>query len=83
MGQFEIANLLAMVEQLQIDVQMNTEQNKRNFSLRRVAILVAIGVVAVILTGIAIDRWRVRDGWCARFYPNGDRKILYGDDCWK
>ncbi|WP_156481544.1 hypothetical protein [Anabaena sp. 4-3] len=50
---------------------------KRNFSLRRLAILCAIGVVTLMLAGIFIDRWRVRNGWCMRFYPNGDRKMKY------
>ncbi len=22
-------------------------------------------------------------GWCAKFFPNGEQKVFYGDDCWK
>jgi hypothetical protein len=34
----------------------------------------AFGAVVVMLAGIAVDRWRVRNGWCARFYPTDNRK---------
>lgn len=64
-------------------MQMKTQENKRNFRWQRVGLAIALGVVAMMLAGIAFDRWRVRNGWCARFFPNGEQKILYGDDCWK
>ncbi|MEH1950345.1 MAG: hypothetical protein V7K77_25800 [Nostoc sp.] len=43
----------------------------------------AFGAVGVMLAGIAVDKWRVRDGWCVRFLANGEQKVLFGDDCWK
>ncbi|MEH1868997.1 MAG: hypothetical protein V7K69_28940 [Nostoc sp.] len=64
-------------------MQMKTQENKRNFRWQRVGLAIAFGAVVVMLTGIAVDRWRVRNGWCARFLPNGQQKVFYGDDCWK
>ncbi|MEH2002820.1 MAG: hypothetical protein V7L00_29520 [Nostoc sp.] len=66
-------------------MQMKTQENKRkrNFHWQRVGLAMAFGALAVMLAGIAVDRWRVRDGWCVRFLPNGEQKVLYGDDCWK
>ncbi|WP_375479950.1 hypothetical protein [uncultured Nostoc sp.] len=62
---------------------MKTQENKCNFRWQRIRLAIAFGAVAVILTGIAVDRWRVRNGWCVRFLPNRQQKVFYGDDCWK
>lgn len=56
---------------------------KRQISWRKVAITVGIGALVLMAGTIAYDHWRVSQGWCVRFYADGSRKVLYGDDCWK
>ncbi|NEU83726.1 hypothetical protein [Nostoc sp. UIC 10630] len=64
-------------------MQMKTQENKHNFRWQRIGLAIAFSAVVVMLTGIAVDRWHVRNGWCARFLANGQQKVFYGDDCWK
>jgi hypothetical protein len=48
---------------------------------KRLSIAAAIGIVLVLAATTALNQWRKRDGWCARFNPDGSQKILYGTDC--
>ncbi|WP_193199924.1 hypothetical protein [Nostoc sp. MG11] len=57
-------------------MQMKTQENKRNFSWQRVGLAMAFGALAVILAGIAIDRWRVRNGYARDFRPTENRKYF-------
>jgi hypothetical protein len=56
---------------------------QRQISWKKVVITVGIGALILMIGTTAYDRWRVSQGWCARFHPDGSRKVLYGDDCWK
>ena len=45
---------------------------------KRVSIAAVAGVVLALA---ATSAWRDKHGWCARFYPDGSRKVLYGAEC--
>ena len=43
---------------------------------------VSIAAVAGVVLALAVtSAWRDRNGWCARFYPDGSREVLYGAEC--
>lgn len=48
---------------------------------KRTMITVGLLYVATLGTVFAYDKWRVSQGWCVRFSPDGDREILYGEQC--
>ncbi|MBN3922058.1 hypothetical protein [Nostoc sp. NMS4] len=56
---------------------------KRQISWKKVAITIGVAALILMAGTIAYDHWRISQGWCARFYPDGSQKVLYGDDCWK
>ncbi|MBN3925624.1 hypothetical protein [Nostoc sp. NMS4] len=59
------------------------QPTQRQISWKKVAITVGFATLILMAGTIAYDNWRVSQGWCARFYPDGTKKIMYGDDCWK
>lgn len=48
---------------------------------KRISITIAAGMVVIFTATAAYQHWRMRDGWCVRYYPNGSEKVLYGADC--
>ncbi|MHC5615459.1 MAG: hypothetical protein ACYTXA_31955 [Nostoc sp.] len=56
---------------------------QRQISSKKVALTVGIGILVLAAGTLAYDHWRVSQGWCGRFYPDGSEKLMYGDDCWK
>ncbi|MBN3875185.1 hypothetical protein [Nostoc sp. JL23] len=57
---------------------------KKNFRWKRILIATGLGTVVIFAIVTAYREYQVRtQGWCVRLYPDGSRKVLYGDDCWK
>ena len=46
-------------------------------------IATAVGTLTIAAAIRVNHEWRKRDGWCVRFYPDGQQQILYSADCRK
>ena len=51
---------------------------------KRVLLATGLGTLVIFIAVTAYREYQVRtQGWCVRFSPDGSRKVLYGNDCWK
>ncbi|MDZ8138849.1 MAG: hypothetical protein RM049_26695 [Nostoc sp. DedQUE04] len=51
---------------------------------KRVLLATGLGTLAIFIAVTAYREYQIRtQGWCVRFFPDGSKKVLYGDDCWK
>lgn len=50
------------------------------FKWKRVAIAVGVSVLVVLVTTTGYFKWKLQNGWCVRYSPDGVQ-ILYGEDC--
>ncbi|MGB7444045.1 MAG: hypothetical protein WA919_23515 [Coleofasciculaceae cyanobacterium] len=51
------------------------------FSWKLVILAPALGLMLWLTAGDVYRRWKIRDGWCARYYPDGSQEFFYGADC--
>jgi hypothetical protein len=58
-------------------------ETKTQIRWKKMLLPIALWLVVLCAVAIAYDKWRVRNGWCVRFSPDGDKQVLYGDDCWR
>ncbi len=56
---------------------------KQQIRWKKVAIVMGIATLILMIGTTAYARWRVSQGWCVTFYPDGSQKVMYGDDCWR
>lgn len=59
------------------------ESPRQGFAWKKVLIATSLGTLLLIVGTAAYDRWRVSQGWCIKFSPDGSQKVFYGDDCGK
>ncbi len=56
----------------------------KNMRWKRILLATGLGTLVIFTAVTAYREYQVRtQGWCVRFYPDGSRKALYGNDCWK
>ncbi|NEP00662.1 MAG: hypothetical protein F6K58_18730 [Symploca sp. SIO2E9] len=49
----------------------------------RIGLVLVVGMVVWSTSFRAYHRWKIRDGWCARYHPDGSEEIFYGAQCHK
>ena len=48
---------------------------------KRVSIATVVGVALGLAATTAYDAWRIQDGWCVQYSPDGSEKVFYGSEC--
>lgn len=62
---------------------MVNESPKQGFGWKKVLVATGIGALILVIATAGYDHWRMSQGGCVKFSPDGSEKVLYGDDCWK
>ena len=60
---------------------VDKQQTIAKIRWKRTMFTVSLLFVATLGTIFAYDKWRVSQGWCVRFSPDGNREVLYGEQC--
>ncbi|BAY14021.1 hypothetical protein NIES2098_72190 (plasmid) [Calothrix sp. NIES-2098] len=55
---------------------------KSQIRWKKIALPIVLGVIASCAVATAFRYWQAKtEGWCIRYYPDGKKEVLYGNEC--
>jgi len=58
-------------------------QQLPRISWKLVILAPVLGLILWLTAADIYRRWKIRDGWCSRYYPDGSQEFFYGAECQK